>query len=585
MEKKLIVRGVLAGAIAGLLAFAFARIFAEPVITQAISYESGRDAVIAALDKAAGLAAPDAGPDIFSRTIQANVGIGVGMIAFGAAMGALFAVAYALYLGRVGGVRARTLALLVAGGGFVAMYLVPFIKYPANPPSIGHPETIRQRGELYLVMVVASVVLLVLAVWLGQRLKVRFGTWNAALLAAAAFAVLIGAVMAILPELGQLAVNQHLYGIQATESPLPLKNAKGVIVYPGFPADVLFNFRLYSIAAQLVLWGAIGLIFAPLADRLLAPEPSPGRAARPGSPPECDPPIPRQPAGARLLADLAALGPYFAVDVHRPGSPLRPPWQPLGRAGRLTGRAGRPDRRGPRAARGGRRAPGRRRRVPGGRLDRAARAVRPAAVPGPRRRRGRPGAPRRYGPGPVGPGPRRPVPAVPAGHRPRGQRGKDQRRSGPGRDRRTAGRCHHPDRPGRSGDGGLPAGAVGQRRLRRQRRRHHDRGGPSLDLTESPAAEAAAAMLRYQPLVAGTYQGQPLEQPSAAVTAASSTACRPNGPLTAATASWASRPAAFQDVPVTSDPCPPASGPAPRIRRGCPSYVTPGARRGVTPSA
>ena len=35
-------------------------------------------------------------------------------------------------------------------------------------------------------------------------------------------------------------------------------------------------------------------------------------------------------AGARLRADLAALGPYFAVDVHRPGSPLHPPWRPLG---------------------------------------------------------------------------------------------------------------------------------------------------------------------------------------------------------------------------------------------------------------
>ena len=34
--------------------------------------------------------------------------------------------------------------------------------------------------------------------------------------------------------------------------------------------------------------------------------------------------------GARLLTELAALGPYFAVDVHRPGSPLRPPWRPLG---------------------------------------------------------------------------------------------------------------------------------------------------------------------------------------------------------------------------------------------------------------
>ena len=49
-------------------------------------------------------------------------------------------------------------------------------------------------------------------------------------------------------------------------------------------------------------------------------------------------------AGARLLADLAALGPYFAVDVHRPGSPVRPPWQPLGELtgspGALVGRIG-----------------------------------------------------------------------------------------------------------------------------------------------------------------------------------------------------------------------------------------------------
>ena len=154
------------------------------------------------------------------------------------------------------------------------MFVIPFVKYPANPPSIGHAETIRDRGALYVLMIVVSIVVLVMAVVLGQRLQARLGTWNAALVAAAGFAVLIGAIMALLPELGHLAVNQHLYGDHATETPLPLKNAKGVIVYPGFPADVLFNFRLYSIAAQLVLWGAIGLIFAPLADRLLAPGPA-----------------------------------------------------------------------------------------------------------------------------------------------------------------------------------------------------------------------------------------------------------------------------------------------------------------------
>lgn len=273
MEKKLIGRGVLAGALAGLLAFVFARIFAEPQIQAAIDYESGREAAQAVLDKAAGLPAAPPGPDIFGRTIQANVGIGVGMVFFGIAMGALFAVVYAVCLGRVGNLRPRSLAVLVAGGGFLGIYLVPFIKYPANPPSIGHADTIGARGGLYVAMVVCSLAFLGGAVWLGRRLKPRFGNWNATLLAGAAFVVLIGIVMAILPQLGHLADNVRQYGVQPTETPLPLRNTAGTIVYPGFPADTLFLFRFYSLAAQLVLWTTIALVFAPLAERLLAPKP------------------------------------------------------------------------------------------------------------------------------------------------------------------------------------------------------------------------------------------------------------------------------------------------------------------------
>ncbi|MGZ4663788.1 MAG: CbtA family protein [Frankiaceae bacterium] len=271
MEKRLILRGVLAGAVGGLLAFVFARIFAEPQIQKAIDYESGRDTAQAALDKAAGLAVEVAHEDVFSRTVQGNVGLGVGLIFFGMALGAMFAVAYMVCLGRVGNLRPRTLALLVAGAGFLGLYLVPFIKYPANPPSIGHPETINQRTALYLVMVVASLVFMGLAVWLGQRLRSRLGNWNATLVAAGAFIVAIGIVMAILPSLGHLGANVAAYGDHATETPLPLTDDKGTIVYPGFPADVLFNFRFYSVAAQLILWSAIGLVFAPLASQLLAP--------------------------------------------------------------------------------------------------------------------------------------------------------------------------------------------------------------------------------------------------------------------------------------------------------------------------
>ena len=274
MEKRIILRGVLVGALAGLLAFVFARIFAEPQIQAAIDYESGRDDAQAILDKAAGLPVGDAGPDIFSRAIQANVGIGAGMVLFGVAMGGLFAVAYAICLGRAGNLRPRTLSMLVAGGGFLGIYLVPFVKYPANPPSIGHPDTIGPRGALYVLMMVCSVAFLIGAVVLGKRLAKRFGNWNATLLAALAFVVVIGVVMALLPSLGELAANVRDYGQQATETPLPLRNPAGQIVYPGFPADVLWNFRFYSIAAQAILWAALGLVFAPLAERLLAPKPA-----------------------------------------------------------------------------------------------------------------------------------------------------------------------------------------------------------------------------------------------------------------------------------------------------------------------
>jgi predicted cobalt transporter CbtA len=240
MEPRLLLRGALAGGIGGLLAFAFARIFAEPQIQRAIDFETAREAA----------ASPHGHDDaeVFSRTVQADVGGGIAVVLFGFAMGLLVAVAYRVCLGRVGAVRAKPLAMLVAGGGFLALYLVPFVKYPANPPAVGAPETIRQRSALYLVMVGCSLLFLILAVWLGQRLRARFGNWNASLLAGGAFVVAIGVVMAVLPRVSEVPA--------------------------GFPADVLFGLRFASVATQLIMWTAIGLVFAPLAARLLEPHAS-----------------------------------------------------------------------------------------------------------------------------------------------------------------------------------------------------------------------------------------------------------------------------------------------------------------------
>lgn len=277
-------RGVAAGGFAGLLAFLFARIMAESVIQSSINYENGRDAIADAVRRTAGLGPNPSGPGIFSRGVQRSAGIGIGLVVFGIAMGALFAVVYTLLHRRYGDrLRPRVIALLISGAGFLAIYMVPFLKYPANPPAIGHHDTIKARGLLYLGMVGASIASMIAAAIIARKLYPRIGGWNATIVASLGFVAWIAIVMAIFPSLGSLHSNVVAFGHFATETPQPLKNAHGQIVYPGFPADVLFKFRLYSVISQLILWSAIGLGFGFLAERMFAT--SRGRVRAASSPP------------------------------------------------------------------------------------------------------------------------------------------------------------------------------------------------------------------------------------------------------------------------------------------------------------
>jgi predicted cobalt transporter CbtA len=259
VERRLIARGLLAGVAGAVLAFLFARLLAEPVIGRAIEYEDGRS------DVAEAHGVHEHGVDLFSRGVQANAGLGFGVLIFGVAMGALFAVLFCVAYGRVGDVGPQALSALLAAGAFVAVYLVPFVKYPPNPPAVGQADTIGARTGWYLVMVLTSVMLAVAAVWLARRLTARLGAWNASLLAAGAYVALIAAVMVLLPTVD--------------ETPEPMRDASGAIVYPGFPADVLYEFRLLSLSTQLVLWVTIGLVFATLAGRLLGERAESGRAS------------------------------------------------------------------------------------------------------------------------------------------------------------------------------------------------------------------------------------------------------------------------------------------------------------------
>jgi len=234
MVGHLLLRGMLVGVVAGLLAFGFARIFGEPQIDRAIAFEEQ-------MSKAKGEAAE---PELVSRETQAGLGLFTGVVVYGAALGGLFSLVFAFVYGRVGGLGPRATAALLALGGFFAIVLIPEIKYPANPPSVGEPESIGYRTELFLLMLAISVAALVLAVMLARQLRARCGAWNAALIAGAAFVALIAIVQYMLP-----AINE---------------------VPEQFSADLLWRFRIASLGIQAVLWTTIGLLFGALTESSFA---------------------------------------------------------------------------------------------------------------------------------------------------------------------------------------------------------------------------------------------------------------------------------------------------------------------------
>ena len=227
LMRTLLVRGMLAGLAAGALALVFAWIFGESQVGHAIAFE----------DQQARLAGAAPAPELVSRTVQETFGLAVAVGLVGLALGGLFSIVFAICYGRIGRFGPRATAALVAAGGFAAVELVPFLKYPANPPSVGNPATIGHRTVLYFTMIAISVTATIAAVQIRRRLAPRFGNWNASLLAVAAFIVLVTIAYLALP-----AVNE---------------------VPKDFPAVVLWRF-------QAVLWAALGLVFGALTERSLA---------------------------------------------------------------------------------------------------------------------------------------------------------------------------------------------------------------------------------------------------------------------------------------------------------------------------
>src|SRR5262249_9275601 len=103
------------------------------------------------------------------------------------------------------------------------------------------PTTIGPRTSLYFSMIALSLAAMISAGMLRLRLLPRYGAWNAFLIAAAGYLIVVSAAGLTLPTINEVPEQS--------------------------PAALLWEFRIVSLGAQRIVGGTIGLVLGALVER------------------------------------------------------------------------------------------------------------------------------------------------------------------------------------------------------------------------------------------------------------------------------------------------------------------------------
>lgn len=223
-------RGAVAGLAGGLLSAGVALVVGEPWVDRAIALEE------AAAHAAGGV---DEHAEVFSRAAQQG-GLVVTALLAGLAIGAIFGIVHAVWHRADPDADPWRRGMRLALMGFVGVALIPFLRYPANPPAVGDPATVDARTTAYLLAILVGL-LTVTAAWQAfARLGERGAALSTRRLAATAVLVAGLAATGLLP---------------ADTDPVDA------------PADLIWAFRVAALATLATLWLGLGAAFGLLGER------------------------------------------------------------------------------------------------------------------------------------------------------------------------------------------------------------------------------------------------------------------------------------------------------------------------------
>ena len=146
----------------------------------------------------------------------------------GTSIGALFGIVFAYSRNALPGSNNVKKTLVLAGLMWLTLYVIPFLKYPANPPTVGDPETVILREVLYIAFIAISGFGAIGFYQLYKRLQK-----NKKYVAYIGYTAFISTVFFIMPP-----------------------NPDTVTA----PMDLVNGFRVMSFIAVSIFWIAVGLI-------------------------------------------------------------------------------------------------------------------------------------------------------------------------------------------------------------------------------------------------------------------------------------------------------------------------------------